>query len=196
MLQTSKMLIFYIGAVVIILMNYVFLDAATLSIALRPTVAIITLASIVFWLNSRTNTEYSHPLDEKQSPQINYASSQIVDRMANRMNKSLKKHLNIPCTILAIEDTDVAYEIDIIIGDEDLLTAYQEVAIVPYERIRDMDYWQQITKILISNYRVRSNPQPSVNAKQEMVKASVRRRRPSSSKTNTKAISRNKENDQ
>ena len=178
---TSRLFLFYAGSLLVILINLVFVERAYLSIALTPTIAIIVLASLVTWFNDSASDQIIE-IDEKQADSNEH---QVVERMANRMNKSLKKHLNTPCTILAIEDTKAAYEIDIIIGDEDLLTAYQEVAIIPYERIRDMDYWQQITKILINNYRIRNNPQSKVVAKQEMVKSPTRRRRRNTSKSNT-----------
>lgn len=82
---------------------------------------------------------------------------QVCKNLSQRMSTMLTKYLGTHCSVLSIEDTGAAMEIDFLIGDDDLMVTTQETAIVPYHRIRDLDYWKQLGQIIINNHRVRTN---------------------------------------
>lgn len=98
------------------------------------------------WLNGKSPQSETTPAPTHMK--------KIAETMAERMKATLVKELNQEIEIIDFEDTGVAVEIDIVIGGN-MLDAYQECVIIPYARIKDLIYWQQMTGILLNNYRAR-----------------------------------------
>jgi hypothetical protein len=92
--------------------------------------------------------------NQAEDDQVIRNMTKAVDALAQRMVSTLKAELGQDVEIVDIEDTGAAVEIDLLIGNS-MLDAYQERAIVPYARLKDIAYWKQITAILINNYRAR-----------------------------------------
>lgn len=87
------------------------------------------------------------------------ADMKVVQDMAKQMLKTMNEHIQEPCTVMGFKETAVTYEIEWLINEGDFLKAYQEVAIIPFEKVHELEYWQEITRIIIRNNRVRRNPE-------------------------------------
>lgn len=100
------------------------------------------------------------------------ADLKVVQDMAKQMLKTINEYIEESSTVMGFKDTGHTYEIEWIIDEENFLKSYQEVAIIPYEKVHELEYWQEITKIIIRNNKMRSKKQQEAQKKPETTKRS------------------------
>lgn len=111
----------------------------------------------------------------------------VVQDMAKQMLKTINEHIEKPCTVMGFKETGHTYEIEWLINEEDFLNSYQEVAIIPYEKVHELEYWQEITRIIIRNNKVRTKPEQAGQQNTEQRKQAIRQKMQNKKRSRTKS---------
>lgn len=131
--------------------------------------ATLTVPLILIDINNEIeiDEEYIHHATAYLSSRDPKADLKVVQDMAKQMLKTMNEHIKEPCTVMGFKETNLTYEIEFLINEKDFLKSYQEVAIIPFEKVHELTYWQEITRIIIQNSQLRTKPEKATQLKKQ-----------------------------